>query len=269
MLAAVTIPVLEPIVSGNPSGQTILFVQGWPDDASLWDDAVASLEPKYRCVRVNMPNYPGAVSARWGFRTEEIVEALVDLIRRVASNGPITLVLHDWGCYWGHAAHNRCPELVARVASIDIAPHFNPGLAAAVGMVSYQSYLLAAFAIGGRVGDVMTRRLAKLLGAPGDASRIHAGMNYPYRNVFEDLASGRARALTKDYWPTCPLLFVYGSRKPLHFHTDRWFEHLRKVGGEIVALNSNHWVPKHRDFPATLKGWLERTDARAHVLSAS
>jgi pimeloyl-ACP methyl ester carboxylesterase len=46
-----TTPHLEPIVSGNAKGNTILFVQGWPDDASLWDETVAALAPRYRCVR--------------------------------------------------------------------------------------------------------------------------------------------------------------------------------------------------------------------------
>jgi pimeloyl-ACP methyl ester carboxylesterase len=262
-----TTPHLEPIVSGNATGETILFVQGWPDDASLWDETVALLAPRYRCVRTNMPNYDGTVTAPRGYHTEEMVSAIADLIERVATNGPITLVLHDWGSYWGHPAHHRVPNAVARVASVDVAPHFQPETATQIaGILAYQSYLLTAFAIGGSIGDAMTRAAAKRFGAPLEPSRIRAAMNYPYRNVFEDLVSGRGRRLTKGYWPTCPLLFVYGEKKPFPFHSQRWIDHVKKVeGGEVVSLPSNHWVPKHPQFAPLLARWLERTEQAARV----
>ena len=67
---------LDPIITGNEAGETILFVQGWPDDASLWDEAVAAVGGTYRCVRVNLPNYDGRITTRWGYDTEEIVDAI-------------------------------------------------------------------------------------------------------------------------------------------------------------------------------------------------
>jgi cis-3-alkyl-4-acyloxetan-2-one decarboxylase len=111
---------LVPIVDGNEAGETLVFVQGWPDDASLWDDAVAALAAKYRCVRVTLPNFGGDRTARWGYTTDEIVDALGELLRTAGRGKPVTLVLHDWGCYWGHPAHHRCPELVSRVVGITI-----------------------------------------------------------------------------------------------------------------------------------------------------
>ena len=87
---------LDPIIDGNERGPTIVFVQGWPDDASLWDETVDALGATYRCVRVNLPNYGGAITTRWAFHTEEIVDALVSLFREAAAGGgaPVTLVLH-------------------------------------------------------------------------------------------------------------------------------------------------------------------------------
>jgi pimeloyl-ACP methyl ester carboxylesterase len=117
---------LSPIVEGHESGGTILFIQGWPDDASLWDEAVGALRDRYRCVRVTLPNFGGDRSVRWGFSTEEILEALAELLCAISEGQKVSLVLHDWGCYWGHALHNRYPELVSRVASLDIAPHHVP-----------------------------------------------------------------------------------------------------------------------------------------------
>jgi pimeloyl-ACP methyl ester carboxylesterase len=239
-----------------------VFVQGWPDDSSLWDAQVARLSPRYRCVRMDMPGYGHAPRPRWGVRSEDIIEALASLVREVGRGGPVTLVLHDWGCIWGHAMHARHPELVARVVGLDVAPHFAPSAKAVAGIVAYQSWLAAAFFLGGRIGDRMTRSMARRAGAPMAPERIHAAMNYPYRNVWLDLASGRTRRNDAGYWPELPLLFVYGQDKPFPFHSRAWIEHVQRTGGEVVALDGGHWIPRHPAFTEILAGFLERTDAR-------
>jgi cis-3-alkyl-4-acyloxetan-2-one decarboxylase len=250
---------LTPRIEGNPTGHTIFFIQGWPDDASIWDEAVAALSGTYRCVRVTLPNFDGERTSRKGYDTETIVRALEDVLRDVSDRGKVTLVLHDWGCYWGYPLHNRHQDLVARVAGLDIAPHFEPRGKDVPLIVGYQGWLYAAFAIGGSVGDAMTRRFAKIAKAPAELSRVNAGMNYPYRNIFRDLASGRGKALTEGYWPTCPVLFAYGADKPYFFHSDAWLDHVRKVGGKVVAVPCGHWVQKHEGFVALLTAWLDET----------
>jgi pimeloyl-ACP methyl ester carboxylesterase len=251
---------LEPIASGNDAGQTIVFIQGWPDSASLWDEAVAALGSTYRCVRVTMPNFDGQRSVRWGYTTDEIVDALTELVREAAKNGPVTLVLHDWGAYWGYPVHHRVPELVSRVVGVDIGAHFKPGLGGALGITAYQSWLFGAFLLGGSVGDWMTRSFAKVGHVPDAHTRaLTAWMNYPYRNSWADLFTGRMEKLTKGYWPTCPLLFVYGEKKPFPFHGENWVEHVKKVGGKVVGLPSDHWVMRDPSFVSVLVRWLEAT----------
>lgn len=253
------IPHLTPIVQGNEAGETIVFIQGWPDDASLWDAAVAAVSDRYRCVRTTLPNYGGDRSERWGFTTMEILEALENFVESAAGGRPVTLVLHDWGCYWGHPLHNRRPDLVKRVAGIDVAPHFRPSAAGLAGIIAYQSWLYSAFRLGGPVGDWMTRRMSALGGGPSDEERLNAWMNYPYRNVWADIFSGRIATLTKGYWPTCPLLFVYGEKKPFPFHSAAWVDHVRKVGGQVVGLPCGHWVPNKPEFIPLLTRWLSDT----------
>jgi cis-3-alkyl-4-acyloxetan-2-one decarboxylase len=259
---------LTPLVEGNEAGETLVFIHGWPDDASLWDGAVAVLRDTHRCVRVTLPNFAGDRTARWGYSTEEIVEALGDLVRDAGGGRPVTLVLHDWGCYWGHAVHHRHPELVARVAGLDLGPHYSPTLGALAGIVAYQWWLLAAFALGEPVGGSMTRRFAKLAHLPVDTARLTAWMNYPYRNFWADLFAGRARQFDRGYWPTCPLLFVYGEQKPFLFHSAAWVDHVRKVGGEVVGLACGHWVPRDPAFPGVLHRWLRDQVTRAPSASA-
>ncbi len=85
-------------------------------------------------------------------------------------------------------------------------------------------------------------------------------MNYPYRNMFADILSGRARTFGNDYWPEMPLLFVYGKRKPFPFHSAAWLDHLERTGGRVVGLDCGHWVMLDPDFDELLSTWLEATD---------
>ena len=259
---------LQPRIEGNDGGPTLVFVQGWPDDSSLWDPQVAVLAARYRCVRVDMPGYGALRDSAEGPSTDELVEALASCVRDVSRGEPVTLVLHDWGAVWGYAMHNRHPELVARVVGLDVAPHFSPGAKAALGIVVYQSWLAAAFFLGGSLGTRMTQRMAKLAGAPMARERIHAGMNYPYRNIWQDLVSGRSRKNQAGYWPELPLLFVYGKDKPFPFHSQRWVDHVTRTGGEVVALDGGHWVSLHPAFNAILIGFLERTERAERARSA-
>jgi pimeloyl-ACP methyl ester carboxylesterase len=253
---------LVPLIDGPEHDETIVFVQGWPNDASVWDSTVEALRRNYRCVRITLPNFDGKPVARWGYSTEEIVDAIADLLREVGTSRPVTLVLHDWGTYWGHAAHHRCPELVARVAGLDVAPHFKPTAPAAAGILAYQAWLLAAFVEGGSLGTAMTRGFAKLAGAPVDESRLHTWMNYPYRNICADILAGRDKKLTQGYWPTCPLLFVYGENKPFPFHSAAWVDHVHRVGGQVVGLPWGHWVMRDPSFVEVLGRWLAESGRR-------
>lgn len=252
---------LEPIIDGPDAGPTVVFVHGWPDDASLWDAHVARLEDRYRCVRTTLPNFDGRRTARWGYDTDEIVAALTELVREVSPDAPVTLVLHDWGCFWGYLLHHRHPELVAAVAGLDIAPHVEPGPGAVLGIIAYQWWLVAAFLVDGAVGDWMTRSLAKAMQAPAPAQRITSWMNYPYRNVWKQIFTGRARNETADYWPRVPLLFVYGKKKPFPFHSQKWLRHVESSGGRSLGLDCGHWVPLEPVMVDLLEEWLDETHA--------
>ena len=256
---------LSPIVKGPTGAHTLLFLQGWPDDASVWDEQVAALSARYRCMRVTLPNYRGTKEVRWGYSTGEVVDALAGVLREAASHGPVTLVLHDWGAYWGYLLHGREPARVARVVGLDVAPHIANSPRGLAGIVAYQGLLLTAFLLGGSVGDAMTRWMAARAHAPGDPHTIQAWMNFPYRNFWLDLLTGSVRSRNRDYWPHLPLLFVYGKHKPFQFHSRAWIDHVQASGGEVLALACDHWVQRDPSFTRRLQHWLAETDSRLAV----
>ena len=47
---------IEHLIEGNPEGPTLLFIHGWPDNASLWRKQAAALGGQYRCVLLTLPN---------------------------------------------------------------------------------------------------------------------------------------------------------------------------------------------------------------------
>lgn len=247
---------LRPIVEGPEGAATLVFLQGWPDDATLWDPQVAALSGRYRCVRTTMPNFDGRRFERWGYTTDEIVEALAEMIGQVSPDEKVTLIAHDWGCYWAYRLNAEHPELIGRFAALDIAPHVEPGPAAIVGVIAYQWWLIVAFVLGGPIGDWMTRALAGALGAPLPRAQIHSGMNYPYRNAWRDLARGRGMPQTKDEWPPGPVLFVYGKEKPFPFHSQEWIDYVESGGGTVVGLDCGHWVSTDPAFEQHLETWL-------------
>ena len=43
--------------------------------------------------------------------------------------------------------------------------------------------------------------------------------------------------------PHCPLLYVYGQRKPFMFHSQAWLDELNaKLGSRAMGLPTGHWV---------------------------
>ncbi len=238
------------------------MMHGWPDTLRLWDGTVAALKDGYRCVRFTQPGFDAAHPRRK--RTlDELVQLYAAIVDRVSPGRPVTLLLHDWGCVFGYQYAMRHPARVARIIGVDIGDTnsgaFLRSLSAKgkLGIAGYQLWLALAWALGGRLGDAMTRRMARALRCPTDPAGMHAGMNYPYWLTW---SGGLKRSLTVA--PTCPVLYLYGERKPAMFHSPRWLERVRALpGGEVRGFHTGHWIMTRapQDFHEAVRGWLART----------
>jgi hypothetical protein len=66
------------------------------------------------------------------------------------------------------------------------------------------------------------------------------------------------------FTPHCPMLFVYGHRKPFMFHAPAWARRLAEMPGcAVQALNAGHWVMANQpaQFNQLLGAWLGLTAA--------
>ena len=245
--------------------QTLVFIHGWPDTHRLWDRAVAHLAPHYRCVRFTLPGFDLSRPRR-PLALDQMVAFFKAVLQQVSAHAPVTLVLHDWGCVFGYEFAARHPELVQRVIGVDIGDSNawafikSLRLNARLMIFLYQFWLALAWLIGGAAGDWMTRAMARAMHCRTPAQDIGAQMNYPYYiQWFRAYGSYHHRLRFK---PHCPMLYVYGRRKPFMFHSQQWLQKLEATPGSAVrGFATGHWVmvAQPEAFNQCVAEWLATT----------
>ncbi len=249
--------------------EALLMVHGWPDTHRLWDSQVEHLKDRYRCIRFTLPGFDGAQPRR-AFSLAELVATLRQVVQRTCPGQRVTLLLHDWGCVFGYEFAMRHPELVQRIVGVDIGDagsraHREALPARAKLMVfAYQAWLALAWVIGGhvsaRLGDRMTRWMARVLRCRSDPGLIGWHMNYPYYIQWSGAHGSYRRALR--FEPSCPMLYLWGRKKPFQFHSARWVEALRaKPGCQALEFDTGHWLmtAKPQAFNEAVAAWLAAT----------
>ncbi len=259
---------VEVVVEGA-GPESIVMIHGWPDTHRLWDRQVESLRASYRCVRFTLPGFePG--HARQTYSLERVVEVIRHVVEQTCGGRPVTLLLHDFGCFFGYQFALRHPLLVKRIVGVDVGDagsrrHLHElTLKAKLSLVAYQLWLAAAWRIGGSVGDWMARRMAAMARAPAEAALVSAQMGYPYYVQWAGAAGGYRKA--KLFVPACPMLFVYGKRKPFMFHSSGWADELAsRPGCQVLAFDAGHWVmvAKPEEFNQAVGAWLAAGSAAA------
>jgi len=86
-------------------------------------------------------------------------------------------------------------------------------------------------------------------------------MGYPYALAWLGAAGGFQSLQSFD--PHCPMLFLYGERKPIMFHSRTWTDHLAaQSGSRVLGFPTGHWImiEQQREFNAALLAWLAETE---------
>ena len=242
-------PTCEFTIKGNESGPTLVFVHGWPDNASLWRKQVAALGDRYRCVLITLPNFGEESERVGGYDMPALAERVAATIREVQPGGTVGLVTHDWGAYIGYLLEQWHPQQISRMAAFDVGGHLEiSGLKTSLLIIGYQWALIACWLVGGLVpplGRLLTRAVARIIGVPRrQRENIRSRYNYPYFYFWRAmlLPGFRARFLRR-YRPRCPVLYLFGAQKPVMFHSNKWLEIVDRSGGRAEGLASaGHWL---------------------------
>lgn len=254
---------------------TVVMLHGWPDTYRLWDTSVAQLKHDYCCVRFTLPGFDTGLPAR-PTSLDEMCEWLLTVIDQVSPGVPVTLLMHDWGCMFGYEFAARHPARVSRIVAVDIGDHNGDALHRALTstqrwqVFGYQFWLALAWKIGGGPGNWMTRRMARALRCRTDPAAIGWQMNYPYSMRWFGTVGGLSHAAPVR--PACPLLYVYGTRKPFMFHSPEWLVWVAaQPGSAVQAMPTGHWVMVQQSdaFNTCVRDWLQASDARACALQGA
>jgi pimeloyl-ACP methyl ester carboxylesterase len=247
--SAITVQGIDVIIEGN--GQdTVLMIHGWPDTRRLWDGTVEALKARHRCVRFTLPGFDPQKPPR-ATSLADMTALFNAIVQAVSPGQPVTLLLHDWGCIFGYEFAARHPKQVERIVAVDIGDHNSGALKRSLTgkakwqIFAYQCWLALAWALGrtlsGALGDRMTRWMARRMRCRTEPAAIRWTMNYPYAMLWFGLLGGFRSAAPID--PACPLLYLYGERKPFMFHSSRWLERIAaRPGSAVQGFRSGHWV---------------------------
>ena len=100
--------------------------------------------------------------------------------------------------------------------------------------------------------------MARMLRSPTPQECIYWYMNTPYAMTWFGVGGGM-RGLAK-FEPHCPMLYLYGTRKPFMFHSQQWLDTLNeRPGSKAVGLQTGHWVmvAQREAFEAQVLEWLD------------
>jgi pimeloyl-ACP methyl ester carboxylesterase len=243
--STITIQGVDVFIEGEGSN-TLVMIHGWPDTHRLWDSTVQELQQHFRCVRFTLPGYDLAKPAR-ATSLVQMTSLVADILDGVSPARPVTLVLHDWGCIFGYEFAARRPERVARIVSVDIGDYNSGAYIRSLSVkgkalvFAYQFWLAMAWTVGGALGDAMTRWMARKSGCRTASSAVGWQMNYPYAMRWFGLLGGFRGAARVAH--DCPVLFIYGDRKPFMFQSPEWLARLAaRPGCAVQPFPTGHWV---------------------------
>ena len=249
-------------LSGKPRGRLVVLLHGWPDDGHLWDELVGALDGDYRFARITLPAFDGSKEEGEDFSTW--VARLNSTIANLKPENKIVLIAHDWGAWLAYLYEREHADEIAAMVTMDVGGHAAPsGLGHTLFVLGYQWWLVAAYFIGHAapvVGNGMSRAIARMARAPR-ASQTSYRMNYPYFYFWRAMFNSRYQSsLLKGYVPRVPVLYLYGKKKPYHFHSAKWEALLRKDNRSAVVemTDSGHWVMRDEflETKRAIEKWL-------------
>lgn len=256
------------------SGPVVVLLHGWPDTPAVWNGTVAALCDGYRCVRFALPGYDLAQAPR-PVSVDQMCGLIAAVVDAVSPDEPVSLVLHDWGCFFGYEYAARHPQRVARVVGTDIGDTNSGAYLSSLRfkeklmIAGYQLWLATAWKLGGvlpGLANRMTRYMARVNHCRAAPEHIGWQMNYPYAmqwfGAFGGLR-GVAR-VDKVFGPQIPTLFCFGKRKPFMFHSARWLAVVGTTpGSRVQGFDAGHWLmlQKPVEYHAAVRGWLDASTA--------
>lgn len=231
---------------GSTSGPIIVFIHGWPDDSSVWDNQVEYFKNDYHCLLVTLPNFDSRDSNDKPKDFPELVELIYKYI--CSYDSKVILIGHDWGAYLAYLIEKAHPEKIHRLIGLDVGGDLRSlPVLDSIGIILYQSWLIGAWSIRNFIpslADNMTQAMASGIRAP-QGKRAQAKMNFLYFFFWRNkIIPAFKKNQLKNYSPKCPVFYLYAAEKPLMFHSSYWLKMLEEKNGcKVLRVEkAGHWL---------------------------
>lgn len=229
---------------GGTKKPTIIFLAGFPDDQeSPWGPNLRSaITDKFHAVFLCMPGFEkNEIPRPWGYNFDELVDMLHSTIEAVTKRDEqIYLVGHDWGAILAMRYQNKFPDKVKKLTLVDVGmltiKTAEPSQLAFILM--YQLWYGICYIVGQIFSKWLATIMIKLFTLP-IFSPLFVGVEegrqrmqddkdivlrcYVYYQMWRAVATG---TMKDPKMPSCPILFLYGSKKRFMFHSKKFIEKL-------------------------------------------
>ena len=211
---------------GNQNGETLFFLNGFPDDGlSGWSPIFELLKKNYNIISLCIPQFEkGSTYKPWGYNFTELIEMLDNTINQLAPNTSITVVSHDWGAILTLLYCNKYPNKINRLVLVDVGIKGikdSKSLWETFLILLYQwwfsiAYIISQF-LGSAIGNcifvlymVLVTALPFLKVCPHDifhrpANEMNIEMCYIYYQYWKLFFQGKP---IEPKMPDCPILYI-------------------------------------------------------------
>lgn len=253
---------------GNPDGEVIVLVHGWPDTHHLWDAVVPHLTGDYRVVTYDTRGHgeSTAPSNIAGFRLAELAKDLFAVLDAVSPDAPAHVLAHDWGSVqvWEAVCEPGAEHHVASFTSISgpNLDHLGKWVRARFAQRQFRqplSQLASSAYTGFFMTPVLPRLFFGVAGRPGvwrrflrvlegtEAAQIHLGPTFQQDSIsgLRIYSANILRHLLRprDRHTEVPVQLLVNRRdvavRPAIFDdADHWCSQVTRVD-----LATGHWLP--------------------------
>lgn len=245
-----------PWENNSASTPPLLLLHGFPDNATLYDEvALHYLSKGRRIARIAWPNSGMGPTLRWGASFSELVSELIQIGEVL---GPCDVIGHDWGAAitWMYQKHR--PDLVKSIVAVDVGAELPHDLWNLSFIVAYQIPLAFAFLLPRKLeafADLIVRLNTAVFNRPQMSGHLKAEACFWYYHFWKQMITKR-----EFFGPTrdskCPVLYVYGSEKPVQFQSEEWLAKMKqRKDCQVVKMETGHWV-----FREKLDEFLQHVD---------
>ncbi len=110
------------------------------------------------------------------------------------------------------------------------------------------------------LGNLLTQGVARVVRVPERQRKsVRSRYNYPYFYLWQGMLLPWKRAgILQRYETRCPVVYLYGTRKPFQFHSKRWLDMVAASGGFARGIDAGHWLQERRaeEVNALMMDWL-------------